>query len=158
MGARVEHDIDLLRRASRAAWSSIASQGNYTQLHRAIPPKLEHTEGNARASPYAEAPCVAPVEQNNHPSAVTWRGKANNPSAPSSAPPRKPHRNQVVGVHITFFTEKELYGFEHSRSVTIRPSAAAEVGDIRLAGRGPKRAFKALTETSLLVSRQIRDT
>ena len=42
--------------------------------------------------------------------------------------------------------------------MTKRSSAAVEVGDVRSAGGEPKRALKALTEASLLLSRQIKDT
>ena len=147
-----------------------SSQGHHTHLSRIIPPNLPHTEEKTvractlrempfvtRASPYDETPSVPHVECDNHPSAVTWQGDANNTPVPSGAPLRKPHRNRVVEAH-HIFNEGDRYRFEHSRSTTGRSPAAAEVGDVRLAGGRPKRALKALAETSLLVTRQIRDT
>ena len=116
-----------------------------------------------RASPYDKTPSVAPVEYDNHPPALTWRAEAKNiprrqTPVPSSTPPRGPHRNRVVGTH-HIFIEGERYGFECSQTHgQTFPSRAAEVGDVRLAGEESKRALKALTETSLLVSRQIRNT
>ena len=68
VGARV-------RVSSSATRSPIASQGHHT-LYRTTPPNLQHTEKkNARAFPYDETPSAALVEQDNHPFAMTWRGK-----------------------------------------------------------------------------------
>ena len=144
----------------------MASQGQHTHLYKTAPPNLQHTEKKTvracklreilfvtRASPYDETPSAAPVEYDNHPFAVTWRGEANNTPVLSGAPPRKPHRNRVVETHHTF-TEGDRYGLECSSPTTRRAPAAAEVGDVRFAGGGSKRALKALTETSLLFSRQ----
>ena len=85
-----------------------------------------------------KTPSVAPVEYDNHPSALTWRGEANNvprrqTPVPSGAPPRKPHQNRVVGRHC-IFTEGERYGFERNQMF---PSLA-ELGDVLLAGGEPE--------------------
>ena len=61
---------------------------------------------------------------------------------------RKPYRNRAVG----------RYGFERSRPTNRHSPAATEVGGVRVAGGEPKRASKALTDTSRRTSRQIRDT
>ena len=84
-------------------------------------------------------------------------GEANNAVILASALQRKPYRNRAVGTHHTI-TERERYGFERSRPTNRRPPAATEVGGVRVARGKPKRASKALTETSWLASRQIRDT
>ena len=136
------------------AWLSIASQGHHNHFYRTTPPKRQHKEEkraractlrempfDTRASPNGETPSVAPVEYDNHPSVVTWRGEVNNiprrqTPLSSGASPRKLHRNQVIGTH-HIFTEGGRYGFERSTPTARLSPVAAKVGDVRLAGGDP---------------------
>ena len=75
-------------------------------------------------------------------------GEANSAVILASTLQCKPYRNRAVG----------RYGFERSRPTNRHSPAATEVGGVRVAGGEPKRATKALTDTSRSTSRHIRDT
>ena len=94
-----------------------------------------------RASADDEPPFVAPLGYDNHSSVLAWWGEANNiprlqTPGPADVPPREPHRNSVPGTSITFLPRENDTDSSVARPTTRLFLAAAEVGDVRLAGGG----------------------